>query len=102
MNIGARLRSIRKNKKLTLEKVHDLSNISIATLSEWETNKRPPSLSALERWSDAVGIDFWDIFIEPSQFTPSPDEMGLIMMFRKLKPDDKTHFLALLKLAAKN
>jgi len=97
--IGERLRSIRKNKNLTQEKIHERSNISVATLSDWENNKRAPTTSALQRWADAVGIDFWDIFF--SDLTPTPAEINMLVLFRQLAPSDQEHLLSLMKLMSK-
>ncbi|OAB28410.1 helix-turn-helix domain-containing protein [Paenibacillus macquariensis] len=101
MNLGERLRSIRKNRNFTLDKIHEKSNISRASLSEWENNKRKPTVRALERWADAVGIEFWDIFFEPSSFSPNSEEIDMIFLFRMLSLKDQEHLHALLKLMAK-
>lgn len=102
MNLGERLRAIRKSKDLTLEKIHERSRISIATLSEWENNNRKPTIKSLTRWASAVGIDFWDIFFEyPSEFTPTSSEIDMLVLFRQLPTKDQEHILAILKLMAK-
>ena len=101
MNLGERLRSIRKNRNYTLDKIHEKSNISRATLSDWENNKRKPTISTLEKWAQAVGIDFWDIFFEPSSFSPNAEEIDMIFLFRMLSQNDKEHLLALLKTMVK-
>jgi len=98
LNLGERLRAIRKSRNLTLQKLHERSGISVATLSTWENNNRRPSMSSLTKWAAAVGIDVWDIFIEyPSEFTPLAEEIDLIVLFRQLSKKDQEHFLAILK-----
>ncbi|WP_170220308.1 helix-turn-helix domain-containing protein [Paenibacillus anaericanus] len=102
MNLGERLRAIRKSRDFTLQKIHERSGISIATLSEWENNNRKPTIKSLTRWATSVGIDFWDIFFEyPSEFTPTVEEIDMLVLFRQLAMKDQEHILAILKLMAK-
>ncbi|MGG3278939.1 helix-turn-helix domain-containing protein [Paenibacillus solani] len=101
MDIGKRIRTIRKSRNLTLDKVHELTKISRATLSLWETNKTRPTLNALERWAEGIGIEVWDIFFDASEFEPTPDEMLMLEMFRQLSSSDQTHLLSLLKTMSK-
>ncbi|MEK3868306.1 MULTISPECIES: helix-turn-helix domain-containing protein [Paenibacillus] len=97
--IGERLRAIRKNRNLTQQKIFERSGISVGTLSDWENNKRAPTTSALQRWADAVGIDFWDIFF--SDLTPTAAEINMLTLFRQLTPTDQEHLLSLMKLMSK-
>lgn len=101
LSIGERLRLLRKKRNLTLQRVHELTDISIATLSNWENNKIKPTTSGLERWAEGVGINYEDIFFNASEFTPTPDELNMITLFRQLSPTDQAHLMALLKLMVK-
>lgn len=102
MNLGERLRYIRKSKKMTLNKVHEITKISRATLSQWETNKVPPSMTGLERWAKGLGIEVWDIFFPPSEFELSSDEeIQLLEMYRQLSPQNQSNIFNLLKSLSK-
>jgi transcriptional regulator with XRE-family HTH domain len=101
LSIGERLRTIRKQKNLTLQKVHELTGISIATLSNWENNKRMPTTSGLKKWSKGLGINYEDIFYDDSLFSPTAEELNFLFLIRKLSPSDQDHLLAMLKLMVK-
>lgn len=102
LNLGERLRAIRKSRDLTLQKIQERSNISIATQSEWENNLRRPTLTSLDKWASAVGIDVWDIFfLYPSEFTPTSEEIDLLQFFRQLSKKDQEHILGILKQMAR-
>lgn len=101
MDLGNRLRLIRRSKNLTLDRVHELTNISRATLSQWENNKALPGMGNLEKWAKGLGIDVWDIFFTPSDFDHSPDEIQLIESYRQLSPANQGHILAIIKSLSK-
>lgn len=101
MDLGSRLRTIRKSKNFTLDKLHERTGISRATLSKWENNKVPPTMAALERWAEGVGINVWDIFFGTSEYDLTSDEMNLIQMFRMLSPSDQQHLISLLRTMSK-
>jgi len=96
LDLGHRLRTIRKSKGLTLHQVHELTSISRATLSLWENNKVQPTMSALERWANGVGIDVWDIFFD-SEHEMTPEEISLLEMFRQLTPQNQVQIYNLVK-----
>lgn len=99
LDLGSRLRTIRKSRNLTLDKLHERTNISRATLSKWENNKVPPTLAALERWSEGVGIKFWDIFSSENELTS--DEIILVQLFQQLSSSDQQHLISLLRTMSK-
>lgn len=56
MNIGKRLRELRKNKKITLGELSKVSGVAIATLSRMETGKMPGTITAHENICKALGV----------------------------------------------
>jgi len=57
---GSRIRALRERRRLTLEKLAELTSISRGFLSEVENNKRNPSAEYLLRIANALGasVDF--------------------------------------------
>ncbi len=60
--ISKRLKEIRRSKRLTLEKLAELTNLSKSYLSEIENSDQPPPIYTLSRISKAFGIDIADLF----------------------------------------
>ncbi len=57
-----RLKQIRTAKKLTLEKLAQLTGLSKGYLSQIENSDQPPPIYTLSRISTALGIDIADLF----------------------------------------
>ena len=55
--VGPRLRELRKNKKMTLDEVSELTGLSISTLSQLEQGGRRMSLSSLYAFMNAFQCD---------------------------------------------
>ncbi len=51
-----RLRQLRKEKGWTLEKLSNKTHIAINTLSQYETNKREPSIETLKLFADTFNV----------------------------------------------
>lgn len=62
-NIGSKLKTLRKSKKLTQQDVADKLDISRATLSNYEIGRRTPNLKDLQRISEffGVGLDYFGV-----------------------------------------
>lgn len=62
-NIGAKLKTLRLNKKLTQQEVADILGVSRATISNYEINRRSPSLKELQRLAALynVGLSYFGI-----------------------------------------
>jgi transcriptional regulator with XRE-family HTH domain len=100
-SIGERLRHIRKKRNLTLQKVHELTGISISTLSNWENDNVHPNTSALKRWASGIGIEFEDIHKRPeihSTYNPTEEELLILSLIRQLSPPEQMHLMSLLQL----
>lgn len=54
MNLGKRLSKLRKEKRITQEKLANLLYITNKTLSSWESNRTEPSLEMLIKLSEIL------------------------------------------------
>lgn len=60
--LGARIRTYRREKNLSLAEVSRLSGVSVAMLSRIERGKSTPSLKVLEKLRGALGLTMGDLF----------------------------------------
>ena len=59
---GHRLARLRKQRKLTQEKLAEAANISVDFISLMERGQRAPSFDTLERLANALNIKVADLF----------------------------------------
>lgn len=61
--LGAKLRTLRKAKNMTQDELAALIGVKRATISNYEINRRQPSLSDLKRLAEffGVGLDFFSV-----------------------------------------
>ncbi len=57
MNIGSKIRKLRKEKKLTLEELSKKTGLSLSYISLIERGLKNPSLKALEKIAECFGIN---------------------------------------------
>jgi transcriptional regulator with XRE-family HTH domain len=69
-DLGKKLKALRKGKKLTQQELADRLNISRATISNYEVNRRSPHLSELKRFADfyGVGLDYFGVATKDEVF----------------------------------
>ena len=67
--IGRKIRDMRIKKDLTQQELADAMDLSISTISLYESDKRKPGLSALDRLGQVLGVD-------PSYFVSDLDSSG--------------------------
>lgn len=62
-SIGNKLKTLRKSQRLTQQAVADRIGITRATISNYEINRRTPSLKELQKMADffGVGLDYFGI-----------------------------------------
>ncbi len=70
MNIGQRLRKIRKSKRLSLGDVQERTGMHASHLSRVETGRIVPSLETLQRWAWALDAQMYEFFLEDGQNAP--------------------------------
>ncbi|GAB0169390.1 XRE family transcriptional regulator [Lysinibacillus sp. CTST325] len=65
--IGAKMKSLRKERKLTLKQIADQTNLSISFLSQVERSKSSITIESLKKISEVLGVN-------PSYFFSESDE----------------------------
>lgn len=66
--LGSNIRKVRKNKKLKLKELADITGLSISYLSQVELGKIEPSLTALRKISNALDRPVFSFLIEERDF----------------------------------
>lgn len=61
MNVGTKIRNIRKQKGMTLKQVADIMGCSPQHISQYENGKRIPKIETLMRLSQALKVDIDDL-----------------------------------------
>ncbi|MEG2342465.1 MAG: helix-turn-helix domain-containing protein [Bacilli bacterium] len=56
MNVSTKLKSLRKENKLTLKELSAKSGVSVSFISDIENMRRKPSIDTLETLSKALGV----------------------------------------------
>lgn len=65
INIGVKLRSLRKGKGITLSQVSERSGLSISYISKIERDHVRPSFDILQRIVEVLGLTLSDVLAEP-------------------------------------
>jgi len=93
MDIGKRLRFLRKSKNMSIYKISKDTGISQNHISGIELGKRQPSIDTLSRLIKPLGITLVELFNENTKvFFLSENEKILIENYRCL-PDNKAKAL---------
>ncbi len=60
--LGKKIKQIRKEKQLTQERLAELINIEIPSLSNIETGKFAPSIETLQKLSEVLEVEPWEFY----------------------------------------
>lgn len=102
MNIGARLRSLREAKNITIYKLAKETGISQNHISGIELGKRQPTLETLTRLLAPLDLTLVELFNEDTEVMyPSKEEKQLIENYRHLPQDKAAALLNLSELLRK-
>ena len=71
MVLGQRLREIRKDRRLTLEEVSQLTGLARSTLSKIENEQISPTFQAMQKLVQGLEIDMPQLFTQPSHRSAS-------------------------------
>ena len=63
VNVGKRLRALRRERRLSIRELAEKSHLAINTLSLIENNKTSPSVSTLQQLSTALGVTITSFFM---------------------------------------
>lgn len=75
---GKKIKSIRRSRDITQEKLADLSGLSLQYIGEIERGRRNPSLTSIEQLSKALDIPMAELF-SLEEFRLSMDELRTIL-----------------------
>lgn len=84
INLGKRLRTIRKEKGISSSQLEFLSGVTQSTISKIESNTHSPSIDTLLKICSALEISISD-FLEDNESLPV-DLLNLISTAKKLSP----------------
>ena len=98
INIGKRIRNIRKAKKMTLEDLAFEIDMDYSFIARIETGKATASLETLYKISKGLKIKFYQLFndIDPKKETTV--EKDFLALIKKLTFEEKDKTLSLIKL----
>ncbi|MFK9093778.1 helix-turn-helix domain-containing protein [Bacillus salipaludis] len=82
--IGVKIKSLRKERKLTLKQIADLTNLSISFLSQVERSKSSITLESLKKISEAFGVN-------PSYFFSESDKKAATTVMRNVINTNTLH-----------
>lgn len=84
---GKKIKSIRRAREITQEKLADLSGLSLQYIGEIERGRRNPSLTSIEQLSKALDIPMAELF-SLEEFRLAPDELRTILV-RQIESADE-------------
>lgn len=88
MNIGARLKELRKSKGLKIKDIVKLTNISQPVISRLENNKQPIDLDYLQCICNALNISLAEFF-SPEIKPTDPSLNQLLKLAEKLTIEER-------------
>lgn len=88
MDVGARIRQIRKSKNLSERELADLTSISQPVINRLENNTRTADIDSIKRICSALGLTLSQFFADKPDSVPElPSEINqAIEKIRKLPP----------------
>lgn len=95
MNIGQRLRRLRKARDLTLEELARATDLSQPFISQIERDIKTPSLGTLSRICEALSISLAEFF--SVDFVLQPDVERLVAVAQRLTPQQRDLLLNFLE-----
>ena len=71
INLGKRIKYLRKSKNITQEQLAEIINMDITTLSKIETGRNYPQPETIEKLASALEVDIDKLFTFNDEFTSS-------------------------------
>ena len=93
MNIGERLRFLRKSKNISIYKISKETGISQNHISGIELGKRQPTIDTLSRLAKPLGITLTELFNEDDEAVFLSESEKLLIENYRCLPDDKATVL---------
>lgn len=79
MDIGARIRELRKSKNLTTRDLANMADISQPVISRLENNTRSADVELIKRICEAIGITLAEFFADTLEVEPLPIDLQQIL-----------------------
>ena len=67
--LGLKIKELRKQKKLTQEKLAEMLNLDAGYISKFEVGRNFPTIGTLEKIAKALDVELYELF----QFSPSKE-----------------------------
>lgn len=100
MDIGSRLKTLRKRKNMSQQALADLSGFDRLTITKIETNRFTPSLKSLEKICSALNITFAEFFTG-SEAGINEDLIPLVEIASKMNSNQKQQLIEIAKVLRK-
>ena len=96
MDYGSRLRKMRKAKKFSIYRLHEITGLSQGHISELEKGKNQPTIETLQRLLSPMGISLSEFFNENDEISYLNErEKELVAIFRAMPDDSAELYLQL-------
>lgn len=101
MNIGERLKALRKARGLSRNRLAQMSGVSQSYLSDIEAGKKNPTVEVLNRLCKALEISLVEFF-EETRKELHPDAARLAKIAEKLPPEERRALLSYIEARLKS
>ena len=105
MDIGKRLRALRKAKGLSQRDIEDRTGLPKAYVSIVENGRTTPTLQMLERWAEALDVALYQLFAvghdqpvaaeSPERIPVGAQERTLLGLFGQMAVEDRALVISL-------
>ena len=95
MDLGKRIYELRKEKKLTREKLGKIIGTSGAIIGRYECNERTPSVEIARKMAQALGVSL-DFLVGSTELQLDTDIIKKIQGIQKLPAEDRNHLFYVL------
>ena len=102
MNIGERLKALRKARGLSKNRLAQLAGISQTHISDIEAGKKNPTVETLRRICDALGISLIEFLDDTKEPGLHPDAARLAKIAEKLPPEERRALLSYIEARLKS
>ena len=98
INIGKRIRNIRKSKKMTLEELAFEIDMDYSFIARIETGKATASLETLYKISKGLKIKFYQLFNEINPKKETYVDKEFLALTKKLSFEEKEKMLSIMNI----
>jgi transcriptional regulator with XRE-family HTH domain len=94
LTLGARIRTLRRARGLTQDRLADTTGVSRSAVAQWESDRAGHSAGMLRRIAEALGVsvgllrDGWEG--APGESPLTPQETLLLTLYRTCSPEDRS------------